>query len=174
MPVPPTVDGRPASQQWWPDYGDIEGERLLIAQSIVAQVESIEFAYRTADPAGLLAVYDPGYADPAGWGLEYVRTAWDFFFKRFRPGPMHRQIRAWDFSKLATEQRVDLRLYCRLQSKPIDPPGAESPTDPIVFPAAPDGEITLTFHRVGERWLIVAMNPPLPRLDDWFPPLAPR
>jgi hypothetical protein len=174
MPVPPTVDGRPTSQQWWPDYGDIEGERLLIAQSIVAQVESLEFAYRMADLAGVLAVYDPEYADPAGWSFEYVRTAWDLFFKRFRPGPMHRQIRSWDFSPLATQERVILRLYCRLEAQPIDAPDAESPADPIVFPAAPDGEVTLTFHRTGERWLLVESNPPLPRIDDWFPPLAAR
>ena len=174
LPVPPNVDGRPASQQWWPDYGDIEGERLLIAQSIVAQVESLEFAHRAADLAGVLAVYDPEYADPDGWGFEYVRTAWDLFFKRFIPGPMHRQIRSWDFSQLATQERVDLRLYCRLEAQPVDAPGSESPADPIMFPATPDGEVTLTFHRAGQRWLIVGSNPPLPRIDDWFPPLIAR
>ncbi len=174
LPLPPKVDGRPASQQWWPDYGDIEGDRLLIAQSIVAQVESFEFAYRNADLAGVLAVYDPDFADPAGWGFEYVRTAWDLFFKRHRPGPMHRQIRAWDFSQLATQERVDLRLYFRLEAQPVSPPGAVTPADAIEFPDAPAGEVTLTFHRVGDRWLLAQTNPPLPRIDDWYPPLAPR
>jgi hypothetical protein len=174
LPVPPKVDGRPASQQWWPDYGDIEGERLLIAQSIVAQIESFEVAYRARDAAGVIAAYDPEYATPDGWGIEYVRAAWDLFVKLHRTGPMHRQIRAWDFSQLATAERVVLRMYCKLVAQPLDAPDAESPAAPIVFPAAPDGEVTFTFHRSGDRWLIADTNPPLPRMDDWFPPLAAR
>ena len=172
--MPPAVDARPALQQWWPDYGDIEGERLLIAQSIVAQIESFEAAYRAANVQGVLATYHPEYAAPDGWGIEYVRAAWDLFFKRHRPGPMHRQIRAWDFSRLATEERVVLRLYCRLVAQAIETEGDESPADPVTFPTAPNGEVTFTFRHMDDRWLIESADPALPNLDDWYPPLALR
>ncbi len=174
LPVPPSVDGRPDSQQWWPDYGDLEGDSLLAAQQIVAQLESFELAYRTGDAATLLGLYDPNYADPQGWGADYARAAWDLFFRRYRPGPVHRQLRAWDLTQFSSGQRVVVRLYYRIEAQAVETPAAESPSEPVVFPPAPNGEVSFTFRRTGDRWLIVATDPAVPRIDDWLPAAAPR
>jgi hypothetical protein len=174
LPVLPEVDGRPASQQWWPGLDDLEGDRLLAAQSIVAQIESFEYAYRTGSVEALLAHYHPDYADAAGWGGEYIRAAWDLFFRRYRPGPMHRQIRSWDFGWLATDERISVTLYCRLEAQAVEPDTATTPSPPLMFPDAPNGELTFTFQRAGDQWQIVSTEPALPHIDDWLPALGPR
>ena len=142
-----------------------EGRYALHGNGIV-YAESRDGTHWKRDDALPVAGGDAGSADAAGLGIEYARAAWDLFFRRYRPGPMHRQIRAWDVSKLGTEQRITLRLYCRLEAQAIESPDAEEPSPPLTFPHSTEGEVDITFGFVGERWVITSTNPALPRLDD--------
>jgi hypothetical protein len=87
---------------------------------------------------------------------------------------MHRQIRSWDFGWLATDERISVTLYCRLEAQAVEPDTATTPSPPLMFPDAPNGELTFTFQRAGDQWQIVSTEPALPHIDDWLPALGPR
>jgi len=163
VPPLPATEARPASQTWWPGLEELSGDQLFAAQAIVAQIASMEAAYRRGDAAALAGIYSPTYADPATWGVDYVRAGWGLYFTLFRPGPVHRQIRAWDFSGLGTG-RVAVRLYWRMTGRRIAADAAE-----IALPASATGEVDFIFMKSGEQWQLTRSEPALPRLEDFFP-----
>ncbi len=170
-PLPPT-EARPASQTWWPGLEELSGDQLFAAQAIVAQLESMESAYHRADAAGIAAVYSPSYADAATWGVDYARAAWGLYFTLFQPGPVHRQIRAWDFAGLAANGRVAVRVYWRMTGQRPAADGAGSAAE-VALPASPTGEVDFTFVKSGEQWQLTRTEPALPRLEEFFAGVAP-
>jgi hypothetical protein len=169
VPPPPRTESRPASQTWWPEIEDLSGDPLTAAQAVVAQIESLDAAFRKGDAAATAAVYSPSYADANGWGADYVRAAYGLFFKLFRPGPVHRQIRAWDFSALGADGRVSVRLYFRMTGQRRVPESNGAPGPELVLPPSSSGEVDFTFVKSGEQWLLTHTAPALPRLEDFFP-----
>ncbi len=172
VPPPPPTESRPAAQTWWPEIDDLTGDQLAAAQAVVAQIESLDAAFRRGDAAAASAVYAPTYADANGWGADYVRAAYGLYFKLFRPGPVHRQIRAWDFAALTTEGRVSVRVYFRMtgQRRALDESGSAAAE--LALPPSPSGEVDFTFTKSGEQWLLTRTEPPLPHLEDFFPGAA--
>ncbi len=163
VPPLPATEARPASQAWWPDLEELSGDQLFAAQAIVSQIESMEATFHRGDAAGIAGLYSPNYADAATWGVDYVRAAWSLYFKLFHPGPVHRQIRAWDFAGLGTG-RVAVRLYWRMTGQRAGVDSVET-----TLPVSPTGEVDFTFVKSGEQWLITRTEPALPRLEDFFP-----
>lgn len=172
VPPPPATEARPATQPFWPNLDDLAGDQLLAAQAIAGQLEALEAAYRRGDAAAAAATYAPTYADTAGWNADYVRAAYGLYFVLFRPGPVHRQIRAWDFTNLAAaadrEPRVAVRVYWRMTGQRREPAAQRAPGGEVALPPSPMGEVDFTFVKAGEQWLIARTEPPLPRLEDFF------
>ncbi len=176
VPPPPTTDARPAKQEVWPDLEDLTGDQLFAAQGVVAQLNSLEVALRNGDAAAAAGVYAPGYADAAGWSADYVRAAYGLYFTLFRPGPVHRQIRAWDFTGLGVngkDARVTVRVYWRMTGQRRDPAAARMTGGEVALPPSPTGEVDFTFVKTGEQWLLSRTEPALPRLEDFFPSTPP-
>lgn len=171
-PITPPVDARPASQPWWPDLEGLSGDELFAARGIVAQIESLEVAFVNEDLEAATALYSPEYEDTAGWGREYVRAAYDVFFKLYRTGRMHRQIRSWDFTNLTSTGEAELRLYIRLSGQTDAELAGPDGVRQVTIPAAADGEVAFTFAKSGDAWLITKTAPPLPSLNDFLPETA--
>jgi len=176
VPPPPSAEARPAAQPFWPNLEDLTGDQLFAAQGIAGQLDAFEAAYRRGDAAASAAVYAPGYEDSAGWNADYVRAAYGLYFALFRPGPVHKQIRAWDFTGLAStdrEPRVAVRVYWRMTGQRRDFSAQRLPGGEVALPPSPIGEVDFTFVKSGEQWLVARTEPPLPRLEDFFPGATP-
>ena len=168
VPMIQAADERPKTQVWWPTgLEGLDANQLSAAQAIAARIEAWEQAFIEEDLEGVVANYAEDYEDAAGRGGEYVRAAYDLFFKMYRAGQMHRQIREWDMSTYAANGEVGLVLYCRFTG--IDEVGAQGRYAdlPVDFPDVPEGEVRLRFAERDGAWRLIASDPPLPSLDDF-------
>ena len=170
-PVLPAIDTRPKSQTWWPTgLESLDANEHFVARAVVARIEAWELAFVEEDLEGLVDLYAEDYEDASGWGPRYVKSAYDAFFKRYRAGQMHRQIRQWDFSGYADTGEVPLRLYCRFTGLDESGPMGRFADLPVAFPKAQGGEVNVVFANRADAWRIIRTDPPLPNLDDMIAP----
>jgi len=89
-------------QTWWPNYSGLDEAQRSIAAAIVERIETWDKAFSQEDLNEVMDLYAADYEDLQGWGNQYVRRAYKWFFEHYQACVMHRQIRQWDFSAYNT------------------------------------------------------------------------
>jgi ketosteroid isomerase-like protein len=146
-------------------------DRQRLARMAEDAVQRMQRAFRERDAAALTALYADDYADALGKTRETVRTAFELFFSRFRPGPVHWQARD---AQIDADGNVELTGYLRFTGFAYDHPGEAVADRAVEFPLGPSREVTLTFRPSGSAesaqggLSIVRTDPPLPNLNDLF------
>ena len=166
IPVTPPEPPPMALAPWWPDFTGLDESARREAEGIVQRVEVLDDALARGDFNGVLDLYAVDYADPDGWRLEYVRRAWQWFFERYTAARLHRQIRSWDFSGLTGEGVVRLRMYCRVTAVALTDSSGRVADIPVTFPAAENGDVTLTWSNKEGVWRIAATSPAFPNFGE--------
>jgi len=165
MPINP-LDQRPKSQEWWPNLQNVAEEFKPAAAEITAQIEKWDAAFATEDLPAITGIYATSYQDSQGWGSDYVRRAYQWFFERYNHGNMARQVREWDFSNLATTGQVRLLLYCRFAGTAISDPSGRTASARARFPLSESGEVWLTWLKIDNVWRIEHSEPATPNLRE--------
>lgn len=162
------VAGTVSWTPWWPNTGGLAVAEQRMAEAIARRIEEWDAATSAKDLAAVMSLYAEDYRDPQGWGAEYARRAWQWFFERFAFPRMHRQIRQWDFSAFEEVGRVRVLLYARFTAyAPTDSTGRVADV-PVHFPRVEAGETWVTFETVDGQWRIVHTDPALPNFRDFL------
>ncbi len=156
----------PVSQSWWPNTDGLPEDQRLIADSIASRIEEWSHAVSVKDLEGVLDLYSDDYEDPQGWGSQYVRRAFQWFFERYDHPRMHRQIRRWEFPDGSNPDRVNVLLYSQFTGVALTDSSGRFADIPVYFPRTGNGESWLTFARRNGVWRIVRTNPALPNFGD--------
>lgn len=156
----------PENRGWWPGFDGLGEEERRQAQGIVERIEAWDRGFERADLNAVLDIYATGYEDPQGWGFQYVRRAYQWFFERYRRPLMHRQIRRWDFSTLPGAGRINVLMYCRLTGTGISDPSGRIADQGVSIPRTDTAEVWVSWEVQDGIWRIVSTNPALPNFRD--------
>jgi hypothetical protein len=170
--IRPDPDERPQAQAWWPSLDNVDPAHLSEAEAIAARIVALDDAFSSENLDGVMGIYEQGYTDPQGWGSEYVRRAYQWFFERNNYCRMDRQVRRWDFSQFASAGRVNVLLYCRFHGTALTDASGRYADVASQFPRSRGGEVWLTFSKAEGAWRIAATNPALPNFADVLSPSA--
>lgn len=160
-PAPPEED-----KPWWPDYEGLDDTQRAAAQAIVERIELMERAFQAGDLDGVMDLYATDYEDAQGWGFQYVRRAYQWFFERYRTPRMHRQIRRWNFDAYAGSREVNLLLYCALTGVAWSDTEGRVADQRIAIPRTESAEAWFTFTDKDGVWRIQRSNPAVPNFRD--------
>lgn len=172
VPITKSDDLRPEYDPWWPTFEGVDESNRATAETIVNRIVSLEWAFGEENLNQVMDLYATTYRDPQGWGFEYVRRAFQWFFERYDACKMDRQIREWDFSGLESDGEVKVRLYCRFWGVALTDSGGRFADIPAHFPRITDppgpeaGETVITFAESEGAWRIVSTSPALPNFRD--------
>jgi hypothetical protein len=157
-------DPRPKYQYWWNDLKQGAGNTALVGQAIAKQLVAFADAFHREDLETITSIYAPNYRDMDGMDKNYARKVFEVFFDTYQAGPVHRQIRDWDFNDAEFAGEIHVQLYWQFTGTDW---GANNGTSDrlIHFPKENHGEIRLSFAQ-GEAgvWQIVRSEPALPNL----------
>ncbi|GMW01759.1 MAG: hypothetical protein AMXMBFR84_28960 [Candidatus Hydrogenedentota bacterium] len=159
QPVAPPVD-----VPWWPNYDGVPAEFKGEAETIVKRIEDWESAFREERLDVVTELYTQDYQDPQLWPFAYVKRAYQWFFEKYDFCRMDRQIRAWDFSKVTTDEQIRVSVYVRFSGIAVWD-GARADSEAF-FPRTESGEVWLTFTNKEGPWRIEYSDPALPNFRD--------
>lgn len=162
---PIASEAGPSEQSWWPSFEGVPEERMESAKAIVERLESWDRAFQRQDLEAIVDLYATNYADPQGWGFQYVRRAYQWFFERYDACNMDRQIRRWRVS-VDDPDELQVLLYSRFHGVATDGPNGRAANVEAHFPRGGDGESWITFSNSEGAWRIVKTAPALPNFAD--------
>lgn len=160
------VDIRPESPPWWPAADGLPPEHQPVAEEIAQRIVALQQAFEAEDLDAVLDLYATDYEDEQGWGFQYARRAYQWFFERYDACRMHRQIRRWSMPPGPDPAEVRVVLYCRFTGVARTDAAGRASHIPVHFPRSESGEITLTFSRGEGVWRIRRADPALPSFAD--------
>lgn len=149
----------------WPPAEPMDAAREAAALAIALQLDALDRALAAGDARAAAAVYAEDYADPQGWGNDYVLRAWQWLFERTGNARLHRQSRAWDFIAFDTLGEVELRGFARVTAEALTDASGTTAGVPIAMPRT-DDDVVLRWAQRGGAWRIVRANPAFPNLRD--------
>lgn len=165
-PIPETPAPPEEASPWWPDYDGLDETQQATARAIVERIELWERAFQAGDLDGVMDLYATDYEDAQGWGFQYVRRAYQWFFERCRTPRIHRQIRRWNFQSYATTREVNLLLYCALTGVAWSDPAGRIADQIMAIPRTESAEAWFTFTDKDGVWRIQRTNPAVPNFRD--------
>lgn len=165
-PIRKVSDIRPKHQSWWPSLDGIGSEQRPIAENVAGRIEALDIAIENEDLDAVMNLYAPEYSDSEGWGHQYAKRAYQWFFEQYDACKLDRQIRQWDFTESRRNDTVRVRLYCRVSGVAPSDPSGNFADIPAQFPNADVSDVWLTFTRTDDAWRISASDPPLPNFSD--------
>ena len=168
-PTRKVSDIRPKRQAWWPTFDGVSPEQRPDAETIATLIETLDNAIETEDLDGVMGLYAEDYSDSEGWGNQYARRAYQWFFERYDACKFDRQIREWDFSDSPEDTGVRVRLYCRVSGVAPSNVSGNLADIPVQFPNDADAGVWLTFKKTDEDWRISTTEPPLPNFSEILP-----
>lgn len=154
------------SPPWWPVYPGVPEAQLPVATAIVQQIEAWDRAFSQKDLNQVVALYAAGYTDPQGWGLQYVRRAYQWFFEHYHACMMHRQIRQWDFAPFENSGQVGVLLYCQFTGFALTDVTGRIADLPARFPRTDTGDVWIYFGQENGAWRIQRTDPAVPNFRD--------
>ena len=156
----------PVTEESWPDIDGLDESHALMARNIAQRVDDWKNAFEKEDLDAVLDIYSRDYKDPQGYKLQYVKAAYQSFFKQNGACRMYRRLMAWDFSNYETTGIVNVRIACRLSGVAITDSTGYFADIPAHFPRTENGEIIVSFTDRQGSWHIIQTNPPVPDLKD--------
>lgn len=170
MPVPPLDRRNSLNAREDPFAGETNPERRELARQAVDSIRRMADAYDARDVDALVGLYAENYTDVLGRTRESVRVTYETFFSRFRPGPVHWQVRR---GAMNADGDFVLTCYLRFTGVELDDPTSRAVGRTVEFPLSPEREVDIVFRASNPAGgagalAIVATNPPLPNLSDIF------
>ena len=166
QPIEEQEDAPRPVQSWAPDLEGLTDAQQEAALGIVEQLDAWEQAFVREALDRLTDVYAAGYEDPQGWGPQYVRRAYQWFFERYGACRIQRQIRQWDFSEFEDTGQVGVALYCRLSGVAMTDATGRFADMPAHFPRTTTGLTAIDFVNQEGTWRILRTEPALPNFKD--------
>jgi hypothetical protein len=151
---------------WWPDYAGVTEAQMPAAKAIVEQIELWDDSLVAEKLNGIMAVYGTDYADPEGWGFQYVRRAYQWLLERYRAVKMHRQIRTWDFANVDSTGQVNVLLYLRLSAVALTDSSGLRADVTVSIPRTPAAQVWTTWTEAEGVWRMVRTNPAMPNFRE--------
>ncbi|HOJ33640.1 MAG TPA: hypothetical protein PKY35_06165 [Candidatus Hydrogenedentes bacterium] len=156
----------PVRESWWDSGQALNDAQKVVAEEIARRIESLDTAFAGENLEGVMDLYHPDYSDAQGWGLQYVRRAYQWFFERYTRCKMARQVRNWHFPDEETPQEVDVVLYCRFSGVAVSDVTGRFADQEAYFPRTGNGEVRLTFTKDAGDWRIRYTEPSLPNMKE--------
>jgi len=155
-------------ETWWLTKQTLSDAQLTVAENIASQITQWENAFTNKDLDEIMALYHPEYTDSEGWGTQYVRRAYQWFFERYGSCKMGKQIRQWIFPDQTQElEQADIVIYCRFSGVAVSDPTGRFGDIQAFFPRTENGEVRLRFAQSEDgKWKIIASEPALPNFKD--------
>jgi hypothetical protein len=154
------------ARPWWPAVDGLDETQLAAARPIAQQLEALDAAFTAKNLGALMELYAVEYQDPQGWGLQYVRRTYQWFFERYQALHLHRQVRRWDFANRELNGQVNVLVYCRLTGAAISDNSGRVADAPVSIPRTDTAEVWFTWAERDGVWKILQTNPPLPNFRD--------
>lgn len=168
-PAPPATDA-PAET---PPVDPAQTEQAVRDEATAAiqeRLAALQKVFSTPDIEGVMAVYAADYADPQGWGHQYVRRAYRWFFQRYRMPRMRYQVRAWNHDAFETEGKITCRVWIQLTGYAVSDPSGQWADVRANLPVDPAQEIEMTWAQRDGFWRIITTSPALPNFHDLLRP----
>ena len=159
-PAPPA-----SARRWWPNTAGLALDDAIVARTIADRIVEADDAVRAERLDSVMAMYGSDYVDAGGWGREYARRAFQWFFEQCFACRMDRQIRAWDFSRRALGE-VRVLVYLRFEGVAKSDAGGRFGDQPVWFPMHPGGETWLTWRMHDSGWQLVSSDPAVPNFKE--------
>jgi hypothetical protein len=148
-----------------------EAQRAMAA-AIEARLDALATALASRDPAAAVGVYAPNYADPQGWGLQYVQRAFKAFVELVRAPRLVWQTHAWDFTQFEQERNIRQTVHLDCMGHAISDPAGVRADPAYRLDDPPRADITITWTDADGAWRILRTDPAFPNLRALLGSLA--
>jgi hypothetical protein len=160
-----TDESLPAAQEVWRIFNGVQPGHEQAAEAVLNAFHELIEAFQAKDLDRLMACYDPEYRDSNGYGLEYVRRAWLWWYQRTVIPYVVAQPRQWDTSQ-AGEGVVRLTAWNRFRGamvwdEPFNCHGR------VRIPRHEGERVTWTWRRnASGQWKLLQTAPALPNFGE--------
>jgi len=164
-PVAWTDSSLPASQEVWAVFEGVPEAVRPQAAQVLETYRGLINAYEARDLDRLMSYYAPEYRDANGYGLEYVRRAWRWWYQRTTVPYVVAQVRRWDTS-LIEQGTLRFTAWNRFRATMIDdePFGYHGR---VRIPRHDGDRVTWTWHKdAGGKWQLLRTEPALPNFGE--------
>jgi len=164
-PISWTDESLPATQEVWRIFDGVQQGHEQAAEAVLDAFGELIAAFEAKDLDRLMACYDPDYHDSNGYGLEYVRRAWLWWYQRTVIPYVVAQPRRWDTSQ-AGEGLVGLTAWNRFRGTMVwdEPFGCHGR---VRIPRHEGERVTWTWRRnASGQWKLLRTAPALPNFGE--------
>ena len=95
-----TDESLPAAHEVWRIFTGVQKGQETEAEDVLESFRGLIAAFEAKDIDQLMSFYDPDYRDINGYGIEYVRRAWSWWYQRTVIPYAVAQVRKWDKSQV--------------------------------------------------------------------------
>lgn len=164
-PVVWTDNSLPASQEVWAIFEGVPETARPQAAQVLESFRGLINAYEARDLDRLMSFYAPDYRDVNGYGLEYVRRAWRWWYQRTVVPYVVAQVRRWDTSQI-NEGTLRFTAWNRFRATMIDdePFGYHGR---VRIPRHDGDRVTWTWRKnAAGDWKLLRTDPALPNFGE--------
>jgi len=159
-------DNRPSRSPAWRNLESLPDSQRDIAIEIADRIDTWRAAVAAENLDGLTGIYSQAYSDPQGWGSEYVRRAYQWFFERHEECHMVAHVDRWEFAQDRDADRVSVYMHARVRGVARSDSTGRIADIPIEFPRTADSMLWVSFVKEQNHWRITSTNPALPNFRD--------
>lgn len=155
----------PATQEVWRIFAGVQKGHEKEAEALLESFRGLTSAFEARDLDRLMSCYDPDYRDSNGYGVEYVRRAWLWWFQRTVIPYVVAQVRRWDTSR-AAEGVISFTAWNRFRGTIVcDEPFGDHGR--VRIPRHEGERVTWTWkrNRSGD-WKLMGTAPALPNFGE--------
>jgi hypothetical protein len=160
-----TDESLPASQEVWRIFNGVQQDHQKEAEVVLQTWENLIKTFEAKDLDRLMDFYDPGYQDSNGYGTEYVRRAWLWWYQRTVNPYVIAQVRTWDTTKLSQGQ-ISFKAWNRFRGTIVwDEPFGNHGR--VRIPRHDGDLVTWTWKQnAAGKWKVIRTEPALPNFGE--------
>ncbi len=155
----------PATQEVWRIFTGVQTSHEREAEAVLESFRELIAAFEAKDLDGLMSFYAPDYRDSNGYGTEYVRRAWSWWYQRTVVPYVVAQVRNWDTSR-AGDGLISFTAWNRFRGTMVwDEPFGHHGR--VRIPRHEGERVTWAWKR-NERgqWKLIRTEPALPNFGE--------
>ncbi len=160
-----TDESLPERQEVWRLFEGVQNGHEEAAEAVLKSFRELIAAFEAKDLDRLMSFYDPDYRDANGYGTEYVRRAWLWWYQRTVIPYVVAQVRKWDTSR-AGEGLISFTAWNRFRGTMVwdEPFGYHGR---VRIPRHEGERVTWTWKRDrGGQWRLLGTSPALPNFGE--------
>jgi len=160
-----TDESLPERQEVWRIFDGVQPGAEKSAEEVLDAWKGLIDAFEAKDIDRLMSFYDPNYRDGNGYGTEYVRRAWRWWYQRTVIPYVIAQVRYWDTSR-AGEGVISFTTWNRFRGTIVwdEPFGVHGR---VRIPRHVGERVTWTWKRnESGQWKLIRTEPALPDFGE--------